>query len=139
MRALAILVISLLVALPAMSHEGEPHQHYFYCFLQVDLNGGTATVDDGSIKSGSKIFKYSADRELVDEKGNSIEFNTAPDALNYMAAWGWELVEAVSVVQSGGYQGNSVGMTKIIYILKVEYNGEEDNISNHVPPLKADK
>ena len=41
---------------------------------------------------------WSADRQLVDEQGNTISFNSALDAANYMARRGWDL-EEVFVVQ----------------------------------------
>ena len=41
---------------------------------------------------------WSADRQLVDEQGHTISFNSALDAANYMARRGWDL-EEVFVVQ----------------------------------------
>jgi hypothetical protein len=41
---------------------------------------------------------WTADRQLVDEEGNTISFNSALDAANYMARRGWDL-EEVFVVQ----------------------------------------
>ena len=41
---------------------------------------------------------WSADRQLVDEQGKTISFNSALDAANFMARRGWEL-EEVFVVQ----------------------------------------
>ncbi len=41
---------------------------------------------------------WSADRQLVDEQGKTISFNSALDAANYMARRGWDL-EEVFIVQ----------------------------------------
>lgn len=41
---------------------------------------------------------WSGDRQLVDEQGNAINFNSALDAANYMARHGWDL-EEVFIVQ----------------------------------------
>lgn len=42
---------------------------------------------------------WSADRNLVDENGQSINFNSILDAVNYMAARGW-VFEQMYVVQT---------------------------------------
>ena len=41
---------------------------------------------------------WTSDRQLVDEQGNTISFNSALDAANYMARRGWDL-EEVFIVQ----------------------------------------
>lgn len=56
-------------------------------------NKNTVELDFGQYASF-----WSSDRQLVDEQGNTISFNSALDAANYMARRGWEL-EEVFVVQ----------------------------------------
>ena len=57
---------------------------------------------------------WSADRQLVDEQGNTISFNSALDAANYMARRGWDL-EEVFVVQEMS-KGDS-GTTRYHWVL----------------------
>ena len=57
---------------------------------------------------------WSLDRQLVDEQGNTIEFNSALDAANYMARRGWDL-EEVFIVQNMS-KGDS-GTTRYHWIL----------------------
>ena len=57
---------------------------------------------------------WSADRQLVDEQGNTIVFNSALDAANYMARRGWDL-EEVFIVQEMS-KGDS-GTTRYHWVL----------------------
>jgi len=57
-------------------------------------NKSTVELDFGQFASF-----WSTDRQLVDEDGNTINFNSALDAANYMARRGWDL-EEVFIVQS---------------------------------------
>ena len=57
---------------------------------------------------------WSLDRQLVDEQGNAIDFNSALDAANYMARRGWDL-EEVFIVQNMS-KGDS-GITRYHWVL----------------------
>ena len=57
---------------------------------------------------------WSLDRQLVDEQGNAIDFNSALDAANYMARRGWDL-EEVFIVQNMS-NGDS-GTTRYHWVL----------------------
>ena len=57
---------------------------------------------------------WTADRQLVDEQGNTISFNSALDAANFMARRGWDL-EEVFIVQEMS-KGDS-GTTRYHWVL----------------------
>lgn len=57
-------------------------------------------------------------RVLKDANGKAIKFNSSVDALNYMASFGWELVNAYSVIRSDDYK-------IFYYVLKRELTEEE--------------
>ena len=74
-----------------------PKPYKVYCEIvstpKFFSNKSTVELDFGQYASF-----WSSDRQLVDERGNTISFNSALDAANYMARRGWEL-EEVFVVQ----------------------------------------
>ncbi|MGN0003197.1 MAG: hypothetical protein ACI35V_07170 [Sphingobacterium composti] len=57
-------------------------------------------------------------RVLKDENGKAIQFNSSIDALNYMASFGWELVNTYSIIDSDDYK-------TFYYVLKRELTEEE--------------
>lgn len=64
------------------------------CSRSLFSNKTTVELDFGQYASW-----WSADRNLVDENGESIQFNSVLDAVNYMAARGW-IFEQMYVVQT---------------------------------------
>lgn len=72
-------------------------------------NKATVEMDFGQYSSF-----WSSDRQLVDEQGNTISFNSALDAANYMARRGWDL-EEVFIVQEMS-KGDS-GTTRYHWVL----------------------
>ena len=83
--------------------------HEVYCEL-VSTGGGfftnktTVEVDFGQFASF-----FSNDRQLVDEQGNAIVFNSILDAANYMAERGWVFKQAyVLTTVSDGTTGTRV-------------------------------
>ena len=68
-----------------------------YCEIvatqKIFSNKSTVELDFGQFAGF-----WSSDRQLVDEQGNTISFNSALDAANYMARRGWDL-EEVFIVQ----------------------------------------
>lgn len=76
-----------------------PKAHKVYCEIistsrAVFSNKTTVELDFGQYASW-----WSADRNLVDENGESIYFNSVLDAVNYMAARGW-VFEQMYIVQT---------------------------------------
>lgn len=74
-----------------------PQAYKVYCEIiatpKFFSNKATVEMDFGQYASF-----WSSDRQLVDEAGNTISFNSALDAANYMARRGWNL-EEVFIVQ----------------------------------------
>jgi|SRR5690606_1080003 hypothetical protein len=71
------------------------------------------TVDFG------QAYSFWKDRRVLkDANGKPIEFNSSIDALNYMASFGWELVNTYSVIDSDNYK-------TFYYVLKRELTEEE--------------
>ena len=102
--SLTILVLATFFAGTAASAQ-EPEQaqqavkpYKVYCEIvsvpKLFSSKSTVELDFGQFASF-----WSTDRQLVDEDGNTINFNSALDAANYMARRGWDL-EEVFIVQS---------------------------------------
>lgn len=77
----------------------EEQPHKVYCEIistsrNLFSNKTTVELDFGQYASW-----WTADRNLVDENGKSINFNSVLDAVNYMAARGW-VFEQMYVVQT---------------------------------------
>ncbi len=95
--ALTLMVLASIFA-STVAFAQEPVKPYkVYCEIvsttKIFSNKATVELDFGQF-SGF----WSADRQLVDEQGNTIDFNSALDAANYMARRGWDL-EEVFIVQ----------------------------------------
>ena len=73
----------------------KPYKVYCEIVSTAKLFSNKATVE---LDFGQFAGYWTADRQLVDEQGNAINFNSALDAANYMARRGWEL-EEVFIVQ----------------------------------------
>jgi len=73
----------------------KPYKVYCEIVSTAKLFSNKPTVE---LDFGQFAGYWSADRQLVDEQGNAINFNSALDAANYMARRGWEL-EEVFIVQ----------------------------------------
>ena len=83
---------------PVQAQEQQDVKPYkVYCEIvatqKIFSNKSTVELDFGQFASF-----WSSDRQLVDEQGNTISFNSALDAANYMARRGWDL-EEVFIVQ----------------------------------------
>ena len=83
---------------PVQAQEQQDVKPYkVYCEIvatqKIFSNKSTVELDFGQYSNF-----WSADRQLVDEQGKTISFNSALDAANYMARRGWDL-EEVFIVQ----------------------------------------
>lgn len=74
----------------------KPYKVYCEIVAVPKLFSNKATVE---LDFGQYAGFWSTDRQLVDEQGNAINFNSALDAANYMSRRGWDL-EEVFLVQS---------------------------------------
>ena len=81
--------------LPEAQQAVKPYKVYCEIVSTPKIFSNKATVE---LDFGQYASFWSLDRQLVDENGNAIEFNSALDATNYMARRGWEL-EEVFIVQ----------------------------------------
>lgn len=81
--------------------EEQPAQQTYKVYCEIistsrSLFSNKTTVE---LDFGQYASWWSADRNLVDENGESIQFNSVLDAVNYMAARGW-IFEQMYVVQT---------------------------------------
>ena len=89
----------------------KPYKVYCEIIATPKFFSNKATVE---LDFGQYASFWSSDRQLVDEQGNTITFNSALDAANYMARRGWDL-EEVFIVQEMS-KGDS-GTTRYHWVL----------------------
>jgi len=82
-------------SLPEAQQEVKSYKVYCEIVATPKFFSNKATVE---LDFGQFSGFWSSDRQLVDEQGNTISFNSALDAANYMARRGWDL-EEVFIVQ----------------------------------------
>jgi hypothetical protein len=91
----------LLLIIPLVSFAQEKKRKVF-CELvgtgKFMSNKVTVKVDFGQSTS---FWSGTSKQGLVDENGNTIEFNSMVDAMNYMGALDWEFEQAYVVTMSG--------------------------------------
>ena len=73
--------------------------HKVYCEIISTSRGMFSNKTTVELDFGQYASWWSADRNLVDENGKTIDFNSVLDAVNYMAARGW-VFEQMYVVQT---------------------------------------
>ena len=99
-KAIVVFVITLLsVALHAQNNNNQTIEQY--CSLNVMprllSNKVNIDVDYGNPR---KLFSFK-DNRVKDDDGKAKKFNTAVEALNYMSAQGWKLVNAMAISEGG--------------------------------------
>ena len=100
---------------------------------QIKLSKAQAKYEYSEIISNSRILSskprirvdfgkaysfWKDKRMLLDAQGKEVKFNSSIDALNYMASFGWELVNSYSVIESDDSKS-------FYYVLKRELTVEE--------------
>ena len=70
-----------------------PKPYKVYCEI-TSINRIFSNKKTVELDFGQSAKFWSTDRNLVDENGRTIDFNSALDVANYMASRGWELEEA---------------------------------------------
>ena len=92
--AVVLTALSLVCASANAQQPQSPKPFKAYCEIvtYVDLGFFTSQISI-EVNFGQANNFWGTDHELVDERGNSITFNSMIDALNYMGERGWELVE----------------------------------------------
>jgi len=106
--------------------------HFTQAQEQVELNKKDAKEEYCMILATSKLLStkltiqvdfgqewsfWKDKRSLKDETGKRIEFNSVIDALNYMAADGWEFVNAYAI---------TVGQQNVYHYVMKRFLTEED-------------
>ena len=94
-----------------VSQAAKPYKVYCEIVATPKFFSNKTTVE---LDFGQFSGFWSLDRQLVDEQGNTIDFNSALDAANYMARRGWDL-EEVFIVQEMS-KGDS-GTTRYHWVL----------------------
>ena len=105
--------IALLIALAASF--ATKAQNRIYCELVEERLLFSSKVNV-QIDFGQET-KFFSDTRLVGKDGKAITFNSMVDALNYMAALGWELEEAYVVQSISGGNGSSISTTNTRHML----------------------
>ena len=77
--------------------EVEPYE--VYCELISTGSGFFSNKTTVEVDFGQFASYFSNDRQLVDEQGRTIEFNSLLDAANYMAERGWVFKQAYIIMR----------------------------------------
>ena len=101
-----ILVVSgICLAWNAAAQEAKPYK--VYCEIISTSRNLFSDKTKVELDFGQAASWWSTDRQLADENGKAITFNSVLDAVNYMSRRGWDF-EQMYVVQSisGGDSGS---------------------------------
>jgi len=93
-----IMFAGMLAGVSAFAQTKE-QPHKVYCEIISTSRGMFSNKTTVELDFGQYASWWSADRNLVDENGKTIDFNSVLDAVNYMAARGW-VFEQMYVVQT---------------------------------------
>lgn len=75
----------------------EPEPHEVYCEIIATTAGIFTNKISVEVDFGQSATYFSNDRQLVDEEGHTIVFNSLLDAANYMAERGWVFRQAYTI------------------------------------------
>ena len=99
-----LLLVAFVFAALVMNAQEKPHKVYAELLGTANLIQTKVTI---KVDFGQEItfWQQHAQRQLVDEKGNEIKFNSMVDAMNYMGTLGGEFEQAyvVTVGQQNVY------------------------------------
>ena len=93
-----IVFAGMLAGVSAYAQTNE-QPHKVYCEIISTSRGMFSNKTSVELDFGQYASWWSSDRNLVDENGKTIDFNSILDAMNYMAARGW-VFEQMYVVQT---------------------------------------
>ena len=93
-----IVFAGMLAGVSAYAQTNE-QPHKVYCEIISTSRGMFSNKTSVELDFGQYASWWSSDRNLVDENGKTIDFNSILDAVNYMAARGW-VFEQMYVVQT---------------------------------------
>lgn len=103
MKQLFLLITSFFILQSASAQEPEKlsksNAKFEYC--EIISKSRLLSAKPKILVDFGQAYSFWKDRrELKDAKGKPIEFNSSIDALNYMASFGWELVNTYSVIDT---------------------------------------
>ena len=85
--------------------EAKPYE--VYCELIATAGGFFTNKTTVEVDFGQFASFFSNDRQLVDEEGRTIEFNSILDAANYMAERGWVFKQAYIIMSMSKGDSNT--------------------------------
>lgn len=96
---IALIVFAGMISGVSAFAQTNEQPHKVYCEIISTSRGMFSNKTSVELDFGQYASWWSADRNLVDENGKTIDFNSILDAVNYMAARGW-VFEQMYVVQT---------------------------------------
>ncbi|ATR90087.1 hypothetical protein CS544_02585 [Porphyromonas gingivalis] len=128
-RFVLLAVLFMTALLPSMAQESEnaaasnlPKPEYCYCEIVGSEGGFLSSKMKISIDFGQAVgfFAQNWKKELVDENGNPIKFNSMVDAMNYMARYGWEVNHTYAISHGNNHVYH--------FLLRKKYISDEDMV-----------
>ncbi|DBA55387.1 TPA_asm: Q-rule protein [Porphyromonas phage phage017a_JCVISC001] len=118
-----VIILFLIAILPSLAQESSsasPMPKYCYCEVVGAEGGMFSTKVKITIDFGQAVnfFSQNSKREMVDENGTPIKFNSMIDAMNYMARFGWEVDHTYAITHGNNHVYH--------FLLKKKYVSEED-------------
>lgn len=107
----SLFMLVLLCSVSAFGQKSDTLMVWRYADLSYAL-GGFTTKAKVSVDFGESSGWFKPADMLEDKEGKAIKFNSPVDALNWMSALGWELVQSYPV------KLESLGTTDMHYIMR---------------------
>ena len=97
-----LFIVLVIASLSSFSQDTTKVEQYCKLVAQARLLSNKVTID---VDFGEERKFFSGDKRMRDEvTGKLKKFNSLTDALNYMGAEGWMLVNAFPITANGGQQ-----------------------------------
>lgn len=101
-----------------------------YCSLNVIPRLMSSKVNiDVDYGNPRKLFSFK-DNRVKDDNGKAKKFNTAIEALNYLSAQGWKLVNAMAITEGGNAVYRYIMKREILVTAEEKKKIEEDADNN---------
>ncbi len=124
-QVLSIIILTLILSIAQA--QTQPTVIEQYCSLNVMprllSNKVNIDVDYGNPR---KLFSFK-DNRVKDDDGKAKKFNTAVEALNYMSAQGWKLVNAMAMSEGGNAVYRYIMKREIIVTVDEKKKIEEES------------
>ena len=130
MKIILLIFVFFLVGFVATAQTSENSSIEQYCSLNVlprlMSNKVNIDVDYGDPR---KLFSFK-DNRVKDDNGKVRKFNTAVEALNYLSAQGWKLVNAMAITEGGNAVYRYI-MKREIFVTAAEKKKIEEDADNN--------